>query len=167
MRINVFFLAILVGFSACNSGSSGPTPGGSGPSNGSMTATFSNIVGTPPSGISTAAFTATSAYAGTAGGTTTISGVQGNRVIVVNLPADIATTGSCTQPDGFGGFQCMVSIGLEGQPSTIEFSEQTQFTATQSGNSLTIRGTGIFKEPDNSHSRNFALDATVVPQVTR
>jgi hypothetical protein len=166
MRINVFLLAALLGLSACNSGSSGPspTPGGS---NGSMTATFSNIVGTPPSGISTAAFTATSAYAGTAGGVTTVSGVQGNRVIVVNLPAEITDTGSCTQPDGFGGFQCMVSIGLEGQPSTIEFSEQTQFTATRSGSTLTIRGTGLFKELDGSHSRNFTLNATVIPQVVR
>jgi hypothetical protein len=164
MRINGLMLAAMIGLSACSSGSSGSTPGGS---NGSMTVTFNSIIGTPPSGISTGTFTSTSAYAGTAGGTTTVSGVQGNRVITVNLPAEVNTTGSCTQKDGFEAFQCMVSIGIQGQINTIEFSEQTQFSASRSGNTLTIRGTGVFKEPDGSHSRNFTLEATVVPQVAR
>lgn len=149
----MILLAAVFGLSACNSGS----PGG-GASNEQMTATFSNIVGTPVSGISLTPFTATTVFASSSF-QTQVAGDDGSRVVQLIIAPGLTTSGSCTEKTN-PGLGCIVSIGKKGTVSGLEISKTASLTATLNGNTITVTGTAHFENLDKTVSHDIEINTT-------
>jgi hypothetical protein len=149
----MILLAAVFGLSACNSG----RPGG-GTSNGQMSATFSNLVGTPASGISLAPFTATTVFASSSFQTQVV-GDDGSRVVQLIIAPGLRVSGSCTEKTN-PNLGCIVSIGKKGTVSGLEISKTANLTATLSGDTITVTGTAHFENLDKTVSHDIAINAT-------
>jgi hypothetical protein len=150
----LMILLMVFGLSACNSG----RPGG-GTSNGQMTATFSNSVGTPASGISLEPFTATTVFAASSSLQTQVAGEDGNRVVQLIIAPGLVTSGSCTEKTN-PGLGCIVSIGKKGTVSGLEISKTASLTATLNGNTITVTGTAHFENLSKTISHDIAINTT-------
>jgi hypothetical protein len=148
----MILLAAVFGLSACNSGRP------SGGSNGQMTATFSNLVGTPASGISLTPFTATTVFASSSF-QTQVAGDDGSRVVQLIIAPGLSASGSCTEKTN-PNLGCMVSIGKKGVVSSLEFSKTASLNATLNGDTITVTGTAHFENLDKTVSHDIAINAT-------
>jgi hypothetical protein len=153
MRVLMILLMAVFGLSACNSGK----PGGG--SNGQMTATFSNLVGTPASGISLSPFTATTVFAASSSLQTQVAGEDGNRVVQLIIAPGLVASGSCTEKTN-PGLGCIVSIGKKGTVSGLEISKTASLTATLNGDTITVTGTAHFENQDKTVSHDIAINTT-------
>jgi hypothetical protein len=152
MRVLMILLMAVFGLSACNSGK----PGGG--SNGQMTATFSNLVGTPASGISLSPFTATTVFASSSF-QTQVAGDDGSRVVQLIIAPGLSVSGSCTEKTN-PNLGCIVSIGKKGTVSGLEISKTASLTATLNGDTITVTGTAHFENQDKTVSHDIAINAT-------
>ena len=161
MRLILILMVALFGLSACNPGR---PSGGTG---GQLSATFSNIVGTPPGGLSLTPFSANQAIATTQTFSTHIAGTQGNRVVQITIAPGLTANRSCTETSSeFGSLGCSVSIGIQGQLSSVMFSKTANLNATISGGVLTVSGTAHFENTNGTIKYDVAINSVTTPLVS-
>ena len=150
MRLLILSIFAAISLSSCPGSSANTT-------HGQMTATFSNIVGTP-SNFSLTQFNATKVISGSSSSLTSVSATEGNRVIQITLtPGLVSGSRACVQPNGQGD-GCGVGVGVS--QGGFLLSTTTNLNASRTGNELTISGTVHFQKSDGSLAFDMAINST-------